>query len=387
MTAPVRVVFVDHSSEAGGAELALVRLLRTQQDWQTSLIVPPASDAAGDAFGVDLGDAEVIRRGTQHRARKTGRGGALSDAALAWRIVRSAIGLVMTPAARRADVIVANTTRASVYVALACSVLRKPFAVHIRDLIEPASIGGAATALMRKLVLPRATAIIANSRASLATVAPYVRPTCLQRVLPSPSGLRVRAESEVVVSPVARRIGMVARLDPWKGQELLIEAFARAFPEGDEQLVLFGGTAFGHDEFPGLLRRLATDRGVGSRVELAGHVADVAAAIDSLDICVQSSIRPEPLGQNVLQYLAAGKPTVVADEGGPAEWVSDDINGLTFAARDVASLAEVLRRVVDDEQLRDRLARSAVATPLLLSDVEVGAEIHELVTRIARGQE
>lgn len=386
MSAPIRVVFVDHSSEAGGAELALVRLLRTPQDWQASVIVPRASDATADVFEVDLGDAEVIRRGPQHRARKAGRGGALGDAALAWRIVRSAIGLVMTPAARRADVIVANTTRASVYVALACSVLRKPFAVHIRDLIEPASLGGSATVLMRKVVLPRAAAVIANSHASLATAASYARPACLRLVLPSPSGLKVRAESEVVVSPVAKRIGMVARLDPWKGQEMLIEAFARAFPDGDERLVLFGGAAFGHDEFPEMLRRLATERGVGSRVELAGHVADVTAAIDSLDICVQSSIRPEPLGQNVLQYLAAGKPTVVADEGGPAEWVSDDVNGLTFAARDADSLAGALRRIVADRELRTRLARGGASTPRLLSDGEIGAEMHGMMTRITRGQ-
>ncbi|QLD12266.1 glycosyltransferase [Microbacterium oleivorans] len=384
MSDSVKVVFVDHSSERGGAEMALERLLQTRQDWRASLVVPRALDGRKDAFTSHAEGVEVIRSGPQHSARKTSRGGRLAEVALAWRIARSALGLVTTAAVRQADVVVANTTRASVYVALACALLRKPYAIHVRDLIEAAAIGSAATTLMRRIVLPRATAVIANSRASLALVAPYVRASCLQSVIPSPAGLTIREASQVTVATTATRIGMVARLDPWKGQELLIEAFTKAFSEGNERLVLFGGAAFGHDEFPDELRALALRRGVGERVELAGHTSDVAGAIDSLDICVQSSTRPEPLGQNVLQYLAAGKPTVVADEGGPAEWVTHDVNGLTFTARDDDSLAAALRRLVDDETLRLRLARAAASTPRLLADTDVGAEIHGIVSRIAR---
>jgi glycosyltransferase involved in cell wall biosynthesis len=168
---------------------------------------------------------------------------------------------------------------------------------------------------------------------------------------------------------------MVARIDPWKGQELLVRAFAKASPAGEERLVLFGGAAFGHDEFPVELERLAEELGVADRLQLAGHVSDVPGAIDSLDICVQCSLRPEPLGQNVLQYLAAGKPTVVAAEGGPAEWVEDGVNGLTFTPRDVDSLAAALDRLITQRALRVRLARLATLTPELLTDHEVGNRI------------
>lgn len=376
------VVFIDHSSERGGAELALARLLRTKQAWRAALVVPPASQTTPDAF-LDLqGQTKVVRTGPAHAARATAGTGAAANAALAWRLVRSAASLVRNRTVREADALVANTTRASVYVTLAGLLMRKPVIVHIRDLIEPDSIGPAATRLLREFVLPRAAGVVANSRASLDAVKPYLRSGCITEIIPSPAGLTVADVDSVAVSPAVRRIGMVARIDPWKGQELLVRAFARAFPGGDQRLILFGGAAFGHDRFPIELRQLADELGVGGRLELAGHVSDVAGAIESLDVCVQCSLRPEPLGQNVLQYLAAGKAIVVADEGGPVEWVSDGVNGVTFRARNVDSLAAALRRLCGDATLRANLARAAVATPGLLDDDEIGQRVNSLIREV-----
>ena len=146
---------------------------------------------------------------------------------------------------------------------------------------------------------------------------PYVRTQVIE-VIPSPSGLHPVDPATVNVSPAVSRIGLVARIDPWKGQELLLRAFAAACPDGDESLVFFGGPSFGHESFLDELKALAATLGVAERVEFAGHQDDVDAAIAGLDVCVQCSLRAEPLGQNVLQYLAAGKPTIVAGEGGPA---------------------------------------------------------------------
>lgn len=377
---PTRIVFVDHTSEAGGAELALRRLLAARSESEVAIVLPRTESAASSVFG-DLPRAvSVIRTGPEHAARRVGGTSLRANLALSWKLLRSTIALATTRAARRSDVLIANTTRASVYVAAAAAMLRKPYAVHIRDLIEPAAIGGAATALMRRFVLPRASLVIANSHTSLTLVAPYLSPRCVRSVTPSPAGLRLAEPS--LQPAIVKRIGMVARLDPWKGQELLIAAFAAAFPEGHEELVLYGGPAFGHDDFPERLRSLAVSLGVGERVKLAGHTEDVPHAIASLDICVQCSMRPEPLGQNVLQYLAGGKPTIVADEGGPAEWVRDGVNGALFVPRDANSLAVQLTRLAADPELRTKLALAAPNTPRLMSDQQIADEIEELVRSV-----
>nr|WP_158497467.1 glycosyltransferase family 4 protein [Microbacterium sp. TS-1] len=317
----------------------------------------------------------VLRRGPRHTARGITGKGLRANVLLAARLLRSASTLAAARAVRNADVVVANTTRSAVYTALACTVLRKPYVVHIRDLVNSDGVGSAATALMRRIVLPRASAVIANSRASLSLVSPFLHKGALGAVVPSPAGLTISDDDPRPDSREPRTIGMVARLDPWKGQELLVDAFADAFPDGDVRLVLFGGPSFGHEGFVDRLQELARSRGVADRLDLPGHVSDVEAAIKSLDICVQCSLRPEPLGQNVLQYLAAGKPSIVSSEGGPAEWVEDEVNGLVFSARDRSSLAHSLRRLAADGELRSKLAIAARRTPDLLDDSSVAREI------------
>lgn len=378
-----RVLFVDHTSERGGAELALLRLLETSRDWSPALMVPPAADADADVFDPLPEHVRAYRVGPHQAARRATATGPAAGIRLAYRIVRSAIALASSPAIRSCDIVVANTTRASVYVALAGFIARKPIALHIRDMIEPSSIGALATRVMRRFVLPRARAVIANSRTTLSHVAPYISTQSLSAVIPSPSGLDKRTPDDLAPISEVRSIGMVARLDPWKGQEMLLRAFARLSRVDEMELVFYGAPAFGHQDYEKALRDLSVQLGVAKRVVFRGHVDDVSAAIQQIDVCVQCSLRPEPLGQNVLQYLANGKPTIVANEGGPAEWVRHDVNGVTFTAGDEDSLVSVLERVVSDERLRSRLARAAVTTPGLASDEEISREIMSLLANAA----
>lgn len=381
---PTRVVFVDHSSEPGGAELALLRTVRTSQSWKATIVVPSTPQSLDRDLFASLPDAISIQRiGPEQTARATTGKGAFANLRLTRRILAAAASLASSRSVRAADILIANTTRASVYVTIAGALLRIPVVVHVRDLVEPQAIGGAATRLMRSFVLPRASAVIANSRASLDLVAPYVADDAITEVIPSPAGLAPAPSTPVRIAPRVRRIGMIARLDPWKGQELLLRAFAQAHGEGEQRLVLFGGAAFGHEPHARELKRLAGALGVGDRVEFPGHVEDVAGALESLDVCVQFSVRAEPLGQNVLQYLAAARPTIVADEGGPAEWVRDGVNGLVVPARNVEALATALRRI-GDPALRETLATGARATQGLLDDQQVGDRIAALAERVVR---
>lgn len=378
---PISVVFIDHSSENGGAELALLRLLQAPRNWRPALIVPPAARAEEDAFAMVPDGVTVHRAGPSHVARKKAGNGASGSLRVAMTILASAVGLLRIPTLRRSDVLVANTTRASVYVAIAAVVLRKPFVLHVRDMVEPSSIGGTAVTLMRRLVLPRAAGVIANSRASLATVEPYLRSGTIVEVLPSPAGLAVLDRREALLRDETVRVGMVARIDPWKGQELLIRAFTEAARGRDVLLTLYGSASFGNDEYLERLIALADELGISEQVEFAGHVDDVGSAILETDVCVQYSTRPEPLGQNVLQYLAAGSAVIAADEGGPTEWITHEVNGLLVEPRSVPSLTAALRRLLDDVAFRTALSRRAAQTPGLLSDAEVGDAVVALLRK------
>ena len=69
---------------------------------------------------------------------------------------------------------------------------------------------------------------------------------------------------------------------------------------------------------------------------------------------------PEPFGQVVVEGMAAGVPVIAADAGGPAEIVTDEVDGLLTPPGDVEALAAAMRRVHNDRALRRRLVSGRI---------------------------
>lgn len=361
-----RIVHLDHTGARGGAELALLRLLRADPSWDATVLLPASEP--DDVFAQLPTDVPRFIAGVRQ-----GAGGSSSSPArladLAARLFAQAAATRWHRSVRSSDVVVANSTRAAAYGALAVQGSSRPFVVHLRDLITPEALGGFGYRLMTRLILPRADGVIGNSRTTLDSARPFLRRDAVAVSIPSASGISGSSAPTRGSGPL--RVGMLARIDPWKGQRELLEAFAQAFPSGDTRLELAGGAPFAHDSFATELRARAEELGLGHRVHLLGHVEDTAACIAGWDIAVQYSTRAEPLGQNVLQYLAGGAAAIVADEGGPTEWIDDGVNGLRVLPRDVPSLAAALRRLGDDSALRARLSDAGQRTPGLMDDTAV----------------
>lgn len=366
-----RVVHLGHTTVAGGAELGLARMLRADPPWHPTVLHAP--DPAGDGVFDDLPPSiETDQIGV---AQPYGASGATAGraAAVGARLLAQAVATRFHPAFRRADIVVANSTRAAAYGALAVTGSRKPFVVYLHDIVGEESLGAFGVSMMTRIVLPRADGVIANSNATLASAEPYLRIDAVREVIPGASGVTGRPRR--LRDPGPLRVGMLARIDPWKGQMLLLDAFAQAFPTGDETLEFAGGAPFGHDGYATALRARAETLGVADRVCFLGHVNDVDGLLRRWDVGVQASMRAEPLGLNVLEYLDASLAVVVAAEGGPIEWVHDGVNGLAVTPRNVGALADALRRLGGDDGLRARLSAAAARTPGLSSD-HIIAEQH-----------
>lgn len=371
-TAP-RVLHLDHTTVAGGAEFALLRMLQAGAPWSPSIMIAPTKEEGLGVYEALPGDVPCHVVGVVQPAGVSWGSFGLQVVAGA-RLAVQAIATRMQRGFRDAEVVDANTARAAAYGAIAARFSRVPFVVHVRDMTDRDALGRTGHFLMTRVILPRADGIISDTHPPLDSARPYLKADALMSVIPSASGIRLR-ESPPVRLEGGLRVGMLARIDPWKGQRVLLDAFADAFAGTDARLEFAGAAPFGHDDFLAELQDRAAELGVADQVVFHGHVSDVDGLIDEWDVAVQASTRPEPLGQNVLQYLAAGRAVVVADEGGPTEWVRDEVNGLHFAARDVRSLADVLRRLDESPALRERLGAAAASTPGLLDDADV-AEAH-----------
>lgn len=375
----LQVLHLDHTVEAGGAELALLRLVKEARDWNPRVLLPKQAPQTG--LGVFAQADPTVAVHTVGPIQTPGVSSRKSPRSIL-RFARQLIGQAW--AIRRSDdfheaaVVHANTSRSSLYGALACLGTDKKLVLHLRDHVSPESMGSAGFWAYRLVALSRANALIGNSRSTLATALRHVQSRPLYTsVIPSPIGdqfFQVPLSPPSQVSERGLKIGMIARIDPWKGQSLLLEAFADAFSTGTHELYFAGGTLFGHDNYLQELKNDVARLGLEGRVHFLGHVAEVSGVISDFDVCVQASVRPEPLGQNVLQYLAAGKAVIASNEGGPTEWINHGVNGLLFEARDMKSLSAALSRVSNEPGLFGRLQSCARSTEGLMLDKQVAAE-------------
>ncbi len=171
---------------------------------------------------------------------------------------------------------------------------------------------------------------------------------------------------------------MIGRLAPWKGQQVFLDAFASAFPCGQEQAVIIGGSLFGEAEYGASLGRRATDLGLKDRVLFRGFRDNVAAELATMDVAVHASVVPEPFGQVVVEAMAAGVPVIAADAGGPAEIITAGVDGLLYPPGDVGALASSMRRLANDPGLRDRLRIAARRRALDFAPERVALEMTEV---------
>jgi glycosyltransferase involved in cell wall biosynthesis len=181
-------------------------------------------------------------------------------------------------------------------------------------------------------------------------------------------------------------VGMIGRITPWKGQHVLIEAFAKAFAGGTETAVIVGAAMFGEEEvaYEAGLHDLAQSLGVADRVIFRGFREDTWRELVDMDVFVHASTTPEPFGQVIVEAMLAGTPVIAVGAGGPTEIVTDGVTGVLYPPADVDALAEALVRLRNDGVLRDRLAKNALVRAAEFSPENVATAVSVLYRRTLR---
>lgn len=146
----------------------------------------------------------------------------------------------------------------------------------------------------------------------------------------------------------------VARLSPEKGHAGLLQAFARLVAGGvDAQLELLGD---GPDR--SRIEEQIRVLGLAERVNLRGQVSEdqVLEALTRATVLVLASFM-EGLPVTLMEALALGVPVVAPCVAGIPELVEHGVSGLTFPPGDWDRLAQLLRELLADPALQQRLAR------------------------------
>jgi glycosyltransferase involved in cell wall biosynthesis len=166
---------------------------------------------------------------------------------------------------------------------------------------------------------------------------------------------------EMLKADKARIVMYLGRLEPVKGLEYLIEAFA-ALNADNTVLVMVGEGALKEP-----LIGMARDLGVADKTRFVGYASPEEAvnyyAVAHL-LVLPSVTTPngkETWGLVVNEAMNQGVPIVATDAVGAAAGglVQSGVNGFVVPERNAAALAEAIGRILGDDHLRAELSRNA----------------------------
>ena len=147
-------------------------------------------------------------------------------------------------------------------------------------------------------------------------------------------------------------IGMMARVNAWKGQKDFLKAMEVVLEKNkDAMAILIGDTFEGEEWRYKELEDLIKISKHKERIIIDGYREDSEAIYNFYDILVLPSINPDPLPTVVLEAMACGKPIISYRHGGACEMVKEKYNGLFADVNNPFSLAEKINFLLENKEL------------------------------------
>ena len=381
MPAP-RVLFVSHTGQISGAELVLLDIVQPWTSTSAFLFEDGPLAAALTAKGLNVSISRWGRGLTQVRRDSS----ILRIAPLIGRFC--AIILEVLRAARRHDVVYANSQKAFVLSAVAAKLARRPLVWHLHDIITGAHFG----ALQRRIQVTLANAcaakvIVPSQAAASAFIAEGGRNDLIDIV---PNGLDIDADDEAPAEirqqlglPSGALIGVFSRLAPWKGQHVVLNALAQL---PSVNCIIAGDALFGEQDYALRLKKLVQELGLFDRVQFLGQCNDVPRLMRAVDVVIHPSIDPEPFGRTLVEAMLAGVPVIATDTGAASDILEAGKAGTLILADDAEALAAAIRHILSKPVgLQEQLAYARVRARSHYGVAPMLNAISGLIDRVAKG--
>lgn len=126
------------------------------------------------------------------------------------------------------------------------------------------------------------------------------------------AGLRTRQGLGIPAN--AYVIGNMARITPWKGQELLLNVFTKyAELNQNSYLLLVGSPLFEKDKYFKYLIKLIDKYGLAKRVIMPGYRSDLKEIFSAMDFFIYPSLEKDTSPLALLSAISSGLPVAVTN--------------------------------------------------------------------------
>lgn len=384
---PLRILFVDYSIGFGGATKSMALTLREVPDVEPFVLTSQTPEIREYWYGAwpTYSFRRLINYRTTWKVREFLERRRVPSP-LRWLVLKALAGVDTLVSIMHTARIVWLCKRKRIQVvhlvtglgppeALAGARLAKvPTVVHMRSFYQhsgripdkymPAMVVGCSNAV-RDTFLERTGAKI-----RAATIPDVIQSS----LFPDDPQVREQQRARWNIKPDDIVVGIFGRVIEWKGQREFVQAMLLAMDE-DPRLIgmIVGDASDGTRAYFDEVKALIRESRHASRFVLTGYITEVEAVYSAVDIVVHSSIEPEPNGMVVQEGMAAGRPVIAADAGGPLELIEHGTHGYLIDPMDFRAVSNAIVELARDPALRCRLGAAARQRALERYDIPVAA--------------
>ena len=152
-------------------------------------------------------------------------------------------------------------------------------------------------------------------------------------------------------------VGICARLEPYKGQRVLLDAAKILLDAHGE--INFRFLVIGDGSEREALEKRTEALGISHAVTFTGFVRDMAPLYGLLRVNVNCSMGTETSCLALSEGFSAGIPAVVSDYGGTCAMIGDSEAGILVPMGDANALANALLAIAQDPARERRMRKAA----------------------------
>lgn len=178
-----------------------------------------------------------------------------------------------------------------------------------------------------------------------------------------------------------KEIVSVGRIDTNKNQKMLIEAFAKISEEFPEwKVVLYGDGIVRKD-----LENNVSELGLSDRIIFKGVQHKIASQIERASVFVLSS-KQEGMPNALIEAMSLGLAVISTDCpcGGPRDLIDSGKNGILIPVDNTDALAEALKYLLKNKEMRELLGRNALLIKDNLKPDKINGEWESFLQSVAR---
>jgi len=255
-----------------------------------------------------------------------------------------------------------NSFAGTLFGAMAARKSQIPFIAHLRELPRQGLLSGPIfKSIVRNIAIRESAACIAISGM-------VAKAYAFEKGVKSPPILTIHnpldIETFVPIKPdvsirdvyglpkSAFLIGLVGRFEDWKGHLTALEALDIVIRQSKRQVILVfvGDSGGAQKSYISQIDQRILDLDLSGNLVMLGLRKDMQSIYSTMDIVIVPSVA-EPLGRVVLEAMAMQKSVVATNIGGPAEIITDGVDGFLVPPKDPKALSTRIINLIENPQI------------------------------------